>query len=429
MTSVAARVLLVLPTASYRAAAFLDAARALGLEVVVAAEHASSLGSRVEGRELVVDLGSPAGAGPGAARLHALAPFAGVVGVDESAVMTAAAIAAALGLRHHPSAAVAATRDKRLLRRALAAAGVRQPQFTETTTAQAAADPDTATAAAGGYPVVAKPVGLAASQGVLRADDGAQLAAAAARIGDLLDSLGCERPGEPHPLLVEHFVPGVEVAVEGIVRDGRVEVLAIFDKPDPLDGPTFAETLYVTPSRRPQATQAAIMALTVSAARALGLSDGPLHAEVRVDPMTGPVLIEVAARSIGGLCSRAIHVSGIDPRTLRPEGRPMSLEEVILRHACGLPLPERCGPAPGASGVLMLPVARSGVVRRVEGVAAARRIEGVISVDVGVPVGAAVQALPEGSRYLGFVVAAGDHPLRVERALRRAWTELSVEIA
>jgi formate-dependent phosphoribosylglycinamide formyltransferase (GAR transformylase) len=426
VTHVAARVALILPVRTYRAAAFLDAARALGLEVVVVSEHRSTVAGT---RELVVDLDRPQEAAAAAADLAADLHLDGVVGVDESAVLVAAAIAEALGLRHHPFAAVAATRDKRRMRALLEAAGARQPRFATSRTAASADELDSAASEVGGFPVVVKPVGLAASQGVLRADGLAELEAAARRIGPLLDRLGCDpEGGGDHPLLVESFLPGREVAVEGIVRGGSVDVVAVFDKPDPLDGPTFAETLYVTPTRLPPAVEAAVIGLVVAATRALGLTDGPIHAEVRVDPMTGPSLVEVAARSIGGLCSRAVHVCAADPKTGRPAGDPMSLEEAVLRHAVGMPLPERLVAAPGASGVLMLPVERAGRLLGVDGLAEARQVPGVESVSVGVPVGSDVEPLPEGDRYLGFVFASGDHPLRVERALRQAWDLLTVRV-
>ena len=429
MTPTRPRVLLVLPTRSYRAAAFLDAAASLGMEVVVAAEQASSLAERLEGREMVVDLGRPGEAADRSEALHARHPLEAVVGVDESAVSIAAAVAERLGLRHHPVAAVAATRDKRILRRLLGAASVRQPAFSAIASLDGDAALAAAVAAIGGYPVVIKPVALAASQGVLRADDPAGLAGAVARIAALLDRLGCDPPGEPHPLLVEHFVPGAEVAVEALVRAGRVDVLAIFDKPDPLDGPAFAETLYISPTRLAAATRAAVTALAVRAIAAVGLTDGPAHVELRIHPTTGPVLLEVAARSIGGLCSRAVSVCAIDPETGGPSAEPMPLEEAILRHAAGLDLPARLGPAAGARGVLMLPVVRRGTLASVSGVGAARMVDGVRSVEITIPVGSTLEPLPEGDRYLGFVVATGEHPLVVERSLRAAWRELEVAVS
>ena len=407
------RLLLVLPTRTYRAAPFLRAAAALGAEVVVASEEASSLASFMEGRHLTLDLGSPAEAAERAAAFAERHPVDAVVGVDETAVLTAAHVAARLGLpRHNAVDAVAATRDKRLLRRALAAAGVAQPVHVETTVASldpARIEPSV------GFPCVVKPVSLAASRGVIRSDDAAQLRAAVERIGRLLRD-DCGVPGDP-PLLVERFVPGAEVAVEGLVRDGELDVLAVLDKPGMPDGPYFEESFFVTPSRLPDDVQHAIAATSQRAVQALGLRHGPVHAELRVRSGE-PVVIEVAARSIGGLCARSLHFG--------PEHA--SLEEVILRHALGMPLGtlER---SDGATGVLMLPVPHRGMLRGVEGVGEARRVDGVEDVVISIPNGEEVVPLPEGDRYLGFVFACAATPDAVETALRNAQQALRIDIA
>ncbi|MEA2444120.1 MAG: hypothetical protein QOJ12_1412, partial [Thermoleophilales bacterium] len=259
--------------------------------------------------------------------------------------------------------------------------------------------------------VVVKPVGLSASRGVIRADDEPQFDAAVTRIRAMFDE------PDSQPLLVESFVPGVEVAVEGLLRGGELEILAVFDKPDPLDGPFFEETIYVTPSRLPSATLAAVEATASAAAAALGLTEGPVHAELRVDPVSGDVtLLELAARSIGGLCSRALRF-----------GAGVSLEEVILRHALDEPLSglER---ADAASGVMMLPIPRAGVLREVRGVEAARAVPGIVGLDIGIAQGRPVEPLPEGDRYLGFLFARGQTPAEVEGALREASALLDVDI-
>jgi len=415
----APRLLLLLPTRTYRAAAFLDAAHALGLEVVVGSDQPSTLGAFMAGRELVLDLGHPDQAAARAAAFAAEHRVDGVVGVDETAVLTAAHLAERLGVRHHPVAAVAATRDKRRLRLVMAGAGVPQPDFAELPSDAGDGALSVGVVAVGGFPAVLKPVSLAASQGVIRVDSLAGLQEATIRLGRLLDELDCDAGTAAHPLLLERFVPGVEVAVEGLVRGGRPEVLAVFDKPEPLDGPYFAETLLVTPSRLLPATHAAVTGLATAAAVALGLRDGPFHAELRVDPLGGPRLLEVAARSIGGLCSRVLHFGD----------RGMGLEEVILRHACGLPLEaalERSGPA--ATGVLMLPVPASGMLLGVDGVAQAEEVPGIDGVSLSVPRGETVTALPEGDRYLGFVFAHGDSAADVEASLREAWRRLHVAV-
>jgi biotin carboxylase len=265
---------------------------------------------------------------------------------------------------------------------------------------------------------VVKPVDLAASRGVIRADTPVELAAAIARTDALLRRRElCGPDGDP-PLLVEEFVAGPEIAVEGLLRDGALTVLAIFDKPDPLDGPFFAETIYVTPSRHHPALLDAAVAVTVAGLRALGLREGPIHAELRL-AAEGAVFLEAAARSIGGRCSSALR--------FRDGGVGMTLEEVILRHACGLALDDP-RLVPGAAGVLMLSVPQAGVLGAVSGVTHASELPGVAGVEITIPVGQAVEPLPEGDRYLGFVIARGADPDAVETALRQAQALIRVEV-
>ncbi len=402
------RILLILPTGTYRATDFVRAASALGTEVVVASEHRQAMAPAMADRALVVPLDRPEAAAGAIVELAGRRHLDAVVAVDEQGVLIAALAAQRLGLAHNPPAAVAATKDKALARVALAAAGVVQPAFRVVR-----GDDDVATAAAAvGLPCVVKPVSLSGSRGVIRADDPAMVVAAATRTRAIMADAGQDDHG---PLLVEAFVPGAEVALEGLLRDGHLEVLALFDKPDPLDGPYFEETIYVTPSRLPVEVQGAVAALVATGACALGLREGPVHAEVRVGG--GSVsLLEVAARSIGGLCSRALRF-----------GTGISLEEVILRHALGLDLDD-LRREEVASGVMMLPIPRSGVLGEVRGLDAARVVPGVEGVELTILRGRSVQALPEGDRYLGFAFARGPTPEAVEASLRQAFACLEVDI-
>jgi biotin carboxylase len=294
------------------------------------------------------------------------------------------------------------------MRAAFAAAGVPQPGHR----VLRPGDDAGALAAALGFPVVVKPLALSMSRGVIRADDAEAAAAAALRVRAILADAG-EDPAQR--LLVERFVPGAEVAVEALVRDGTLEVLAVFDKPDPLDGPYFEETLYVTPSRLPASALEAVERETARSAEALGLRDGPVHAELRVHGDEVAVL-ELAARSIGGLCSRSLRF-----------GLGMSLEELILRHALDLPL-EGIRREDRAAGVMMLPIPAAGALREVRGIEAARAVEGIGGVEITVAPGGRVRPLPEGDRYLGFIFAKADTPEAVESALREAHSLLEVEI-
>ena len=402
------RVLLILPTSTYRAPDFLAAARALGVEVVVASEHRQALSGSMGDRALVISLRGPEAAAHAIEELHRRAPLDAVVAVDDVGQRAAAAACARIGLRCNPPQAVAASRDKAAMRRALAAAGVAQPEHR----VAAGGDDVAALAAEVGLPCVVKPVSLSASQGVIRADDARAAEAAAARIRAILECAGEDAGG---PLLVERYVPGAEVAVEGLLRAGHLEVLAVFDKPDPLEGPYFEETIYVTPSRLPAEALQQIERLTQATADALGLREGPVHAELRLDGDRAWVL-ELAARSIGGLCSRALRF-----------GAGASLEEVILRHALGLPLPDLHREA-AASGVMMLPIERAGVLAGVGGRDEALAVPGITGLQITVAPDREVVPLPEGDRYLGFIFARGDDPAAVEAALREAHARLEVDI-
>ena len=417
--------LLLVPARTYRAADFLAAAGRMGLDLVVASDGALPLGGRPVVRVSPEDIEGSAD------RIMARAgPVAAVVAADTPMLPLAAEVAARLGLPHHPVAAVAAAADKAAQRRLWAAATIAQPAFR---IVPAAASPDAVPRAAAevgypcdavqraaaevGYPCVVKAVSLSASQGVLRADDPAAAAAAATRIRLVLAAAG--RPGS-EPLLVEEYVPGPELSIDGLLTTGALTVTAVFDKPWTADGPTFEETLLITPSRIRGPLLAEAVSTAAKAARALGLTHGPIHAELRIDERAGrprPVMLELAARSIGGLCSRALRFGGA------------SLEELVLAHALGRPAPWR--PDAGASrpsGVLMLPVSRPGVLVAVEGRAEAAATPGVTGLTITIPVGQQVRPLPEGDRYLGFIFAEGDTHQSVEGALRAARTRLRVVI-
>jgi biotin carboxylase len=395
-------VLLVLPSATYRAPDFLDAAARLGAEVVVGSEHRQALSESMGDRAVVLSLQQPERAADQIERLAERAPLDAIVAVDDGGTRAAALASERLGLRGNPPAAAARARDKAAMRAALAEAGVPQPEW------RLGADV-ASLAQEVGLPCVVKPLTLSASRGVIRADTPGGARAAGERIRAML--------GDPHAdLLVEMFVPGAEVAVEALLDGGRLEVLAVFDKPDPLDGPYFEETIYVTPSRLPDAVLEEVHSATAAAAAALGLTEGPVHAEMRIAADGDVTVLELAARSIGGLCSRSLRF-----------GLGVSLEELILRHALGLPH-DHMPREQLASGVMMLPIPRAGVLREVRGQDAARAVPGVAGLEVSIPRGRRVTPLPEGDRYLGFLFAKGESPEQVEAALREAHAQLEVEI-
>ena len=427
------RVLLLLPSGTYKAPDFLAAARRLDVDVVVASETAQTLADTMGERALVVDLADPTGSAAAVTALAARRPLDAVVAVDDQGLLIAALAARELGLPANDPQAVARTRNKAAMRAALAAADGRAaqpegeaPRDTLLQPAEAPrhallqpafrvvgrADDVVAAAAEIGWPVVIKPVSLSASRGVIRADDPSAVESAAARVRAILDGDG---HSADEPILVESYVPGEEVAVEGLLRTGRLEVLAVFDKPDPLTGPYFEETLYVTPSRLPAPVQAGISAAVADAAAAIGLTEGPVHAELRIDPDGRPWILEVAARTIGGLCARTLRFAA-----------GVTLEELVLRHALGLAVDPRRETI--AAGVMMLPIPRAGRLAAVHGQDEARAVPHITALELSIPPGGQVRPLPEGDRYLGFLFARASTPAEVEAALRTAHAHLEVEI-
>jgi hypothetical protein len=409
------RVLLLVPARTYRAADFLLAAGRMGLDLVIGSDGALPLGGRAV---IPVDPGDPEAS---VRRILARGgPVDAVVAADTPMLVLAAAVAARMGLPHNPVESMLNAIGKERQRERWAAGGVGQPSFRivpAAATEVAVAD----AARAVGFPCVVKAVSLSASQGVLRADDPASAVAAARRIRRVLAA--ASRPAT-EPLLVEEYLTGPELSIDGLLTGGELTVTAVFDKPATSDGPTFEETLLVTPSRLPRPVLAAAIATAGRAARALGLTRGPIHAELRVDDRGGQaraVMLELAARCIGGLCSRALRFPG-----------GASLEELVLGNALGLPAPAPF-PAGGHDtarpcGVFMLPVPRPGVLCAVEGREDAAAVPGITGLTITIPIGQRVLPLPDGGRYLGFVFAEADTPDEVEKALTAASGQLRVVI-
>lgn len=379
----------------------MEAAARLGATLTIASDDPPPLA--VE-HTLRVDLDRPDSAGDHIAAYGRRRGVDAVVGTDDGSVLTASIAATRLGLPGNDPQAVAATRDKALMRRLLEKGGVPQPAY------RVSDDPASA-AVDLGFPVVVKPRGMSGSRGVIRADDRAETAAAAERIRGIIAEEGTDQG-----LLVEQYVAGDEVAVEAHLTPEGLEVLAVFDKVDPPRGPFFEETLYVTPSRLSDQVVQRVSRTVEGACRALGLSFGPVHAEVRVDGRDLWV-IEVAGRSIGGLCSRALRFGLLEA----------SLEEVLLRAALGMTTRgmRRTG---GASGVMMLPIPAAGVLRDVQGRETVWEVPGIVGLDITIPPGRPVRPLPEGDRYLGFLFARAATSGDVEVALREAHAGLEVVI-
>ncbi len=413
------RILLVIPSTTYRTHDFMLAAEKIGAEVIVASDHRQALSALVPDTTLALNFRKPETVGEKVRQFmkkrgRGLPGVDAVVGVDDTSAYIAALLAQALGVPHNAPAAVFAARNKLLMRQKIAAAGLNYPDFR----CFSGADDPGEIARRVSYPCVLKPVFLSGSRGVMRADDRTAFVAAFRQLCEILalpevrEKAQGEEGGQ---ILVEAYVPGVEVALEGMLMDGAFKTLAIFDKPDPLEGPFFVETIYVTPSRLPGYVLREVTHAAHQAALALGLTNGPVHAEIRIND-NGATVIEIAARSIGGLCSRVLRFEG-----------GASLEELILRRALGEDLRERQRERP-AAGVMMVNVPRAGTLREIRGVEASKAVPGVESVIITIPTGQAVQPMPFGGRYLGFIFAREMLPETVEAALREALARLEIII-
>jgi len=402
------RVLLLMSPATYRAGAFLSAARSLNLEVVVGIDLPETL-SEYWHVPLGLDFADPEASVRTIVEFAREHPIHAIISVDDSATELAARAGTALGLAHNSPQAAEAARDKLLMRALMSAGGAPCPIFRPFSLSD---NPDLI-ATLVSYPCVVKPLRLSGSRGVIRANNSAEFVVAFNRLKRLLISEG--NAEHETSMLVEDFIPGYEVALEGMLTHGQLKVLALFDKPDPLDGPFFEETIYTTPSRLPAGVQEDIAGCVAKAAASLGLREGPVHAELRVNEQ-GPWMLEIAGRSIGGLCS-----------TILEFGSGMCLEELILRHAIGQEISsiER---DKHAAGVMMIPIPSAGILKGVHGVQEALKVPLITGIEITAKLNYPLVPLPEGASYLGFIFAHGETPEEVEDAIRMAHKLLRFEI-
>ena len=402
------RILLLMSPATYRAGAFLSAARSLNLEAIVGIDLPETL-SDYWHVPLGLDFTNVDASVQAIVTFHHEHPIQAIISVDDSATELAARASTALGLAHNSPQAAEAARDKLLMRTLMSAGGAPCPIFRPFLLNT---NPDNI-ASQVNYPCVVKPLRLSGSRGVIRADNPREFVVAFNRLKRLLISEG--NSDQETSILVEDFIPGFEVALEGLLTNGRLKVLALFDKPDPLDGPFFEETIYITPSRLPVATQNDIASCVATAAASLGLREGPVHAELRVNEQD-PWMLEIAGRSIGGLCS-----------TILEFGSGMCLEELILRHAMGYEIAsiER---EKHAAGVMMIPIPSAGILKAVYGVEDAKKVPLITGVEITAKLNYPLVPLPEGASYLGFIFARGESPDEVEAAIRTAHKHLKFEI-
>jgi len=411
--------LLLASKLGYQTRSFAEAARRLGAEVTLGSDRCHQLDDPWADGAIPLHFEEP----PEAAQRLAQAVRAragekrrgAILALGDRQTVTAAYAAGLLGWPYNSPQAVENCRSKLRQREVLRGTGLPVPDFFSF----ALAEPLDSVVRRVTFPCVVKPLRLAASQGVIRANDRGEFTAAVERIARLLSSaeLQVTREGDLDRLLVERYIPGVEVAVEGLLEAGRLLVLALFDKPDPLEGPYFEESIYVTPSRLPPAAQEQIARCAADSVRALGLSEGPVHAEFRVND-AGPWVLEIAPRPIGGLCSRVLRFG--------PER--MFLEELLIRKSLGLPGADVQREA-DAAAVMMIPVPRSGILEKVEGTQDAGAVPGITEIEITARLHDYIAAWPEGSSYLGFIFSRGATPEAAEAALREAHRALCFTIA
>ena len=412
------RVLILSTTTGYQLRSFGEAASRAGIDLMFATDRCHRLDDPWRDAAVPVRFHEEDASLQAIVDAARARPVAGVIAVGDRPVVLAARAAQALGLRGNPPDAAAASVNKKLARAAFAAAGLPVPWFFEADAASdLAADPRVR------YPCVVKPIGLSGSRGVIRANTPAELEQAIARLRALLSrkDVRAIRSGLGEAILVEGFIDGREFAIEGVLTDGVFRAFAIFDKPDPLDGPFFEETIYVTPSDLPVPTQQLVIDQVGRAARSLGLANGPVHAECRVGAH-GVFMLEVAARPIGGHCSKVLQFSA------HGESGEATLEDVLLRHAAGQDV-SRYAREARAAGVMMIPIPTRGMLKRVHGIDTAAAVPGIEEVRITAKTDQLLEPLPEGASYLGFIFARGPDPGSVVGALRDAQARLRFEIA
>lgn len=402
------RFLLIAQPDSYRIAPYLKAAKQMGLDVLIASRGEYSLISEVYDG-IHVDLNDIDGSLARIRQAAQIKPFAGILGSDDSTVEMAAIAASEFGLPHNPPGAARISCRKDLARAQLFRAGCAVPlhaliDLEQSLDQQANVLP---------WPCVVKPLNMSASRGVIRADNKIEFIAACQRIKPIVAT--SQDAFEKTHVLAEEYLDGAEVAFEGFLENGRLIPLALFDKPDPLEGPYFAETLYVTPSILDGEIQARIQQRVFEACNCYGLRTGPVHAELRINE-TDAWILEVASRTIGGDCARVLD-----------NGDDLNLEQLTIALAMGQSIQSQT--LQDARGVMMIPVKNGGILRRVEGLANAQNTPNIEKIEIIIREGYELIPLPEGNQYLGYIFARGDSSREVTAALRLAYSKLNFVVA
>ncbi len=394
--------LLIAHPNSYRIAPYIKAANRMGVNVTVASEGKHSLISEIaSGLHITFD--QPRQTVATILQAHKQTPFSGILGSDDHTVELAAMVAELLQLPHNSPRAAFCSQRKDIARAELALSACPVPlhcliDLQQPLQKQMAGLP---------WPCVIKPLNMSASRGVIRADNEAAFMAACQRIKPIIQEN--QHDFTRHHVLVEEYIDGVEIAFEGYLHNAQLHPITIFDKPEPLIGPFFEETIYVTPSRLEADLQAKILQRVQQACDAYGLTTGAVHAECRIDERDIWIL-EVASRTIGGDCARML------------DNKNFSIEELAISLAIDAPikaeLPDQ------ARGVMMIPIKEKGLLKRVEGLLAARDVPHIDQVEMIIPPGHEMIPLPEGNQYSGYIFASGQTPEQVTAAIKQAYAKL-----
>lgn len=398
------RLLLISHHNSYRIASYIKAAKNLSLDVTIASQGKHSLVTEVADG-LHVNFDDTESALKEIIKENNKKPFAGILGSDDQTVELAAQAAKVLHLPHNPPEAAQYSHRKDLARAKLTLADRNVPfhcllNLTKPIKNQIIDLP---------LPCVVKPLNMSASRGVIRVDNTEQLKVACERLRPIL----ADSPNifEQTHILIEAYIDGIEIAYEGYLQNKKLNTITIFDKPDQLTGPYFAETIYVTPSSLDNDLQLAIKMEIEKSCKAYGLVTGSIHAECRIDKNNKVWILEIASRTIGGDCARIL------------DNNNYSLEEMAILLSIGKNITIK--KSKKARAVMMIPIKQKGLLKRVEGLSLANKVKHIDSIDIIINQGHELIPLPEGNQYLGYIFSSADTSEKATEAIRMAYDILT----
>ena len=404
-------VILIIPSASYRTGPFMNAIKKLDLKVLVISDKSQVFSGKYPDNLIIINFNHWKDKSVEISKWAKNNGLKAVIGVDEESIVLAANLSNFLNVDHNSIESVLLTKNKYLMRTELIKTGLCSPWFKIFSIYESSNKIINEIS----FPCVIKPTFLSGSRGVMRVNTKKELSEGIKTLNELLslDELRKRGGKQSDYIMIEEYIPGKEVAIEGIVSEGKLTMLAIFDKPELLEGPTFEETIIVTPSVLTKKIQYSLLETLQVVVKALGIVKGPVHAEARIN-RNGNYILECASRSIGGLCSKVLEFQG-----------GISLEELILRSYLGRNI-EKSKLIGNARGVMMMPTEKKGILKEIGGVKDALVVKGVTDLQITVKPGEKLQPLPKGDRYLGFIFAGGNNQEFVINALKNAWSKIEI---